>query len=338
MKIINLEKNKRNFEKKLLAAVKAIKNGDLVVIPTETVYGLAADCFNVKAVNKIFLAKRRPYNDPLIVHISDISHLDLLVEKVDTRVKKIIDIFWPGPLTLVLKKKKQVPDIVTACLDTVAVRMPEEEITRKFISLCEVPLAAPSANIFGRTSSTLLSHIIEDFKNQKDIKYVIYNGKPKYGIESTILDCTSYPFKVLRYGALEIEKIVAKTHFKILETNKITTKKIAPGMYKKHYAPLKNTFVVKNLIEYLRKNKNNQNKIVICSNKTSLNIRKFDKNIMTIPYGDTLKDISKNLYLCLRLADNIEGETILIEPVENKGLGKAIMDRIIKASSGKWIE
>lgn len=337
MKIINLEKNSKNFEERIKPAVEAIKRGYLVVIPTETVYGLAADCFNSSAVNKIFLVKKRPYKDPLIVHISRKTQLKLLVEEIDEKVKKLIDIFWPGPLTLVLKKKKEVPDIVTSCLNTVAVRMPENALTRKFIDLCKTPLAAPSANIFSRVSSTLLSHIISDFKDQPEIKYVIYDGVPKYGIESTILDCTVYPFRTLRFGALEIEKIIKKTNFKIITNFSSKTKK-APGMYKKHYAPVKDTFVVKDIIGYVKSNANNlRNKIIVCSDETSKRIKGFDKDIVTIPYGSNLKQIAKNLYICLRLADTMKGEAILIEPVESKGLGKALMDRIIKASRGRWI-
>lgn len=337
MKIINFENNSKNFEKKIKPAVNAIKKGDLVVIPTETVYGLAADCFNSSAVNKIFLVKRRPYKDPLIVHISRKEQLKLLVEDIDEKVEKLIDIFWPGPLTLVLKKKKEVPDIVTSCLDTVAVRMPEHKLTRRFIDLCNTPLAAPSANIFSRVSSTLLSHIVEDFNNQPEIKYVIYDGVPKYGIESTILDCTLYPFRVLRFGALEIEKIVKKTGFKIVKLRSTNIKK-APGMYKKHYAPIKETFVVKNMIDYLKKNKNNlEDKIIVCSDKTCQMIRDFNKNVPVVSYGSNLKQIARNLYICLRLADTMKGNTILIEPVEEKGLGIALMDRIVKASNGKWL-
>lgn len=337
MKVIDLTKNTKDLESKILPAVYAIKKGDLVIIPTETVYGLAADCFSVSAVNKIFLVKKRPYRDPLIVHISKKSQLSLLVDKIDHRVKKLIDLFWPGPLTLVLKKKKIVPDIVTSCLDTVAVRMPEEKITRKFIDLCNVPLAAPSANIFSRVSATDLPHILSDFKDNSDIKYVIYKGRPKYGIESTILDCTDYPFKVLRFGALEIEEIIKKTNFKIIESKNFKLKK-APGMYKKHYAPLKKTFMVKDLLKYVEKNKNDcSGDIIVCKNKTAEIIKKINKNIITIPYGNTLEEISKNLYFCLRLADSMEGEKILIETVENRSLGKAIMDRIKKASAGKEI-
>lgn len=339
MKIINLENNSKNFEDKIIPAVKAIKKGNLVIIPTETVYGLAADCFNPSAVNKIFLVKKRPYKDPLIVHISNKSQLKMLVENIDERVKKLIDIFWPGPLTLVLKKKKEVPDIVTSCLNTIAVRMPENKLTRKFIDLCNTPLAAPSANIFSRVSSTLLSHIISDFNNQPEVKYVIYDGIPKYGIESTILDCTTYPFRVLRFGALEIEKIIKKTNFKILSSHFGDYKK-APGMYKKHYSPIKKTFLVKDIKSYLKENKENlRNKILVCSDKTYQLVKDSYKDIVVIPYGSTLKQIARNLYICLRLADTMKGEIILIEPIKNKnkGLGKALMDRILKASSGRWI-
>ncbi|MCX7956283.1 MAG: L-threonylcarbamoyladenylate synthase [Endomicrobia bacterium] len=338
MKIIDLRKSKE-LEEKLLPAVESIKKGHLVIIPTETVYGLAADCFNTESVNKIFLVKRRPYSDPLIVHICKKEQLSLLCERVSLRVKKLLDIFWPGPLTVILKKSKSVPDIVTGGLDTVAVRMPESKIARKFISMCQVPLAAPSANIFSRVSSVDLPHVIKDFKNAEEIKHIIYTGRLKYCIESTILDCTKYPFKVLRYGALSIEKIISKG-FNVIERDR-TKVKSAPGMFRKHYAPLKKTFLVRDLEQYIKNlKKDNLKKIaIICRKNTAKKLKKFFNNILILfPYGDKIDEILKNLYFNLRLADDTDAQYILIEPIEVKdSISKAIMDRMTKASSGRWI-
>ncbi|MFN3550822.1 MAG: L-threonylcarbamoyladenylate synthase [Endomicrobiia bacterium] len=340
MKIIYLNKNTKNFEKKILSAAKAIKNGNLVIIPTETVYGIAANCFDTSAVNKIFLVKNRPYSDPLIVHVSKISQLKNIVKYIPFEAKKIITKFWPGPVSLIFYKNPKLPDIVTAGLNTVCVRMPENEITRKFIDLCEVPLAAPSANIFSRVSSTDIKHIIKDFKDKKEIKYVIYTGRPKYGIESTVVDCTKYPFEVLRYGVLEIEKITNQCKIKIVEPQKNLIKK-SPGMFKKHYAPTKPTYLTKNLISYIEKLPKNKlkNMTFICKNKTKNIIKKIFKNnkISIITYGNNFKDIAKNLYLCLRLAEEMDTEIIVVESVKNVGLGKTIMDRLTKATENKWL-
>jgi len=342
MKIIDISKveNKELIDKNLITAAEAIKKGDLVIIPTETVYGLAADCFNVNAVNKIFLVKNRPYSDPLIVHISKISQLKDIVESIPNQSKKIIENFWPGPVSLILYKSEKIPDIVTAGLKTVCVRMPENKITRKFINLCGVPLAAPSANIFSRVSATDIKHILKDFKDKKEIKYVIYTGRPKYGLESTVIDCTTYPFKVLRYGAIEIEKIAEVCNIEILETKNFNKRK-TPGTFKKHYSPTKPTFLSKNLISYIKKlNKDELKEVTfVCSNKTKNKILRYLKNDLSIiTYGDNFKDIARNLYLCLRLAEDMDKKFIVVEAVENKGLGKTIMDRLIKASENKRVD
>ncbi len=340
MKIIHLNENTKNFEKKLLAAVKAIKNGNLVVIPTETVYGISANCFDVSALNKIFLVKNRPYSDPLIVHISRLSQLRNIARYIPWEAKKIIKKFWPGPVSLIFYKNHKLPDIVTSGLNTVCIRMPENEITRKFINLCGVPLAAPSANIFSRVSATDIKHIIKDFKDKKEIEYVIYTGRPKYGVESTIIDCTEYPFKVLRYGALEIEKITKECKIKIVEPKKNLIKK-SPGMFKKHYSPIKPTYLTKNLISYIEKLPKNKlrNITFVCKNKTKNIIKKIfkDENISIITYGESFEEITKNLYICLRLAEEINTKTIVVEAVKNVGLGKTIMDRLIKAAENKWV-
>ncbi len=336
MKIIKINSLK-NLEKKLLPASQAIKKGHLVVFPTETVYGLAADCFNSQAVNKIFLAKKRPYSDPLIVHISNISQLRQLTSNIPKKVKKLIDIFWPGPLTIVVKKNPKVPEIVTAGLNTVAVRFPEDKVARKFIELCNTPLAAPSANLFSHVSATDLQHIIEDFKNEKYIKYVIYTKRPKYGIESTIIDCTKYPFKILRHGAIPKEEIIEKTGFKIIEIKKVTSIKKSPGQFKKHYSPKKPSYIIKNPVSFVKKTKDTDF-VIVCSNQTKSKLLKIKPKLVIIPYGNNIKNIARNLYFCLRLADKMPKKKIYIEPVEMTKLGKSIMDRIIKATENKWID
>jgi len=341
MKIIDISniKDQKLIDKKLSSAVKTIKEGNLVVIPTETVYGLAADCFNPDAVNKIFLVKNRPYSDPLIVHISDLNQLKDLVVDVPLDAEKIISNFWPGPVSLVLYKKQIVPDIVTAGLNTVCIRMPELEVTRRFIKLCDTPLAAPSANIFSHISSTELEHILKDFKNKKEIEYVIYAGRTKYGIESTVIDCTSKPFKVLRYGAVEVEKIKKICNVEIVEP-KIVSKKKSPGLFKKHYSPKKITYLAKNLTKFINSLSKKELKdfTFVCDNKTKDKLYKIlGNNFSIIPFGNTFEEIAKNLYLCLHLAEEMNTKYIVVQSVINVGLGKTIMDRLIKASENKWI-
>jgi L-threonylcarbamoyladenylate synthase len=342
MEIIDVRecKNMEEVKKRLIPAAKSIKNGDLVVIPTETVYGLAGDCFNVSAVNKIFLVKNRPYSDPLIVHISDFEQLKSIVKSLPEEAKRIMDNFWPGPVSLVLRKSPNVPDIVTAGLDTVCVRMPELDITREFITQCGTLLAAPSANIFSRLTSTELQHILKYFKDKKEVKYAIYAGRTKYGVESTVIDCTTKPLRVLRYGAVEVEKIARTCKVEIVEPKRVYKKKSAPGMMKKHYSPAKITYLSRDLIKYIRGlSKDELKKITfLCSNKAKEEILKFVKNdISVIPYGDSLEEIAQNLYLCLHLAEEMDTEFIVIQVPRRVGLGKTIYDRLVKASSNRWV-
>ncbi len=346
MKIIDVRnKNKKEVRELLLPAVRTIKNGNLVVFPTETVYGLGADCFNPSAVNKIFLVKNRPYNNPLIVHISKISEIEKVAIDIPQFVHRIIKTFWPGPLSMVLKKHPKIPYIVTSGLDTVCVRLPEDYIARTFISLCNTPIAAPSANIFTRVSATDIEHIKKDFSYCKEIEYVIYSGRTKYGIESTIIDCTVYPVKVLRYGALEVEKIKRLLKENIEEPKRFFYNlklKKSPGLFKKHYSPIKPSFLVKNLIKFCSSlSKNVLQKITFVCSDTTKNklIKKFGTKLPIIHYGDKPKEIAKNLYLCLTLAEDMNTEKIFIEPPKKlTGLGKTIMDRIVKATGNKWLK
>lgn len=349
MKILDLTTIKKTpslIKKIIYPAVETIKNGGIVIFPTETVYGLGADCFNSEAVKKVFITKNRPYYDPLIVHISKKSQMFELVKNVDNKVKLLIKTFWPGPLSIVLKKSSKVPDIVTANKDTVCIRMPSNLVAKIFIDMCGVPIAAPSANIFSRVSATSIEHILKDFSKKEFVEYIIYDGNSQYGLESTIVDCTMYPFKILRYGSITPEEIRKKTGLTILENFPVGKKVFVSGMFKKHYSPTKNSFLTKNLVKYLelqsKQSKDRLEKIiVVCSDKTKEVItKKFDKkfklNILT--YGKSFKEIAKNLYYVLRKAENMDGEFIVIEPVSRKGLGKTIMDRLTKACEGKWVE
>ncbi|MBU1133358.1 MAG: threonylcarbamoyl-AMP synthase, partial [Candidatus Omnitrophica bacterium] len=213
-------------------AAEKIKDGGLVAFPTETVYGLGADAFNPKAVAKIFEAKKRPFEDPLIVHIAQKEDLYKLTEDISDSALKLADEFWPGPLTLVLKKSKNIPDIITAGLDTVAIRVPADKVALAFIKFSETPIAAPSANLFGRPSPTTAQHVLDDLNEKIDI--VIDGGRALIGVESTILDLTQNPPVVLRPGGVSIEKL--KKVVKGVEIYK-QDKILSPGMYPRHYSP-----------------------------------------------------------------------------------------------------
>lgn len=213
-------------------AVILLKRGDLVVVPTETVYGLAADGLNPEAVKKIFEAKERPSENPLILHVSSLNMLEGLVKNISIKSKILMQLFWPGPLTLVFDKKDLVPDIVTAGLDTVCVRMPKQDKTLSVIEALGKPLAAPSANKSGRPSPTNLS----DLEKEMPDLAVIDGGQTELGLESTVIDARGEEVRVLRLGSLEIEKIENALGEKVVMIQK-GLKAHSPGQNFRHYSP-----------------------------------------------------------------------------------------------------
>ena len=225
-------------------AVRIIKKGGLVAFPTETVYGLGANALDKKAVRKIFKVKKRPLDNPIIVHIAEIEDLNLLAKNIPEEVKILTKKFWPGPLTLVLFKKKIVPEEVTAGTNTVAIRMPDNEIALRLIRSSGVPIAAPSANLAGKPSSTIAQHVFEDLGDKIDL---IFDGGPtKIGVESTVVDLTVQPPQILRPGGISFEELkrVIKNiqlHPSLLSEIRFASQLFngvkSPGMKYRHYAP-----------------------------------------------------------------------------------------------------
>ena len=203
-KIVKLIPEKIDL-KKLREASQAIRQGKLVAFPTETVYGLGADALNDDAVEKIFEAKGRPLNDPLIVHISHSEEIRDLVKEFPAIARKLGKIFWPGPLTMVMKKGKVISDFVTSGLDTVAIRVPNHPVARRLIEEANRPIVAPSANLFSHVSPTNAQHVIADLTGKVDI--ILDSGDTMVGVESTVVDVTELPLKVLRLGGITVEKL-----------------------------------------------------------------------------------------------------------------------------------
>lgn len=314
-------------------AAKIIKKGGLVAFPTETVYGLGANGLNPCAVSKIFAVKKRPLNDPLILHLSQKEDLFKYTQNPPKIALKLIDKFWPGPLTLVLKKTKIIPDIVTAGFDTVALRMPANEIALRLIKESSIPIAAPSANLFSRPSSVTAQHIIDDLGNKVDL--IIDGGKTLVGIESTILDLTYDPPFILRPGGIskeELEKVIKKVKV-FCYKNKV----LASGMFPKHYSPKAKVILIKN------NNKNYIKKIMnlaLSFKGQKVGILTTDENINKYP-GFIVKSLgpknntiicASNLFSILREFDQEKIDIIIAETIKKKGLGLAIMDRLKKAS------
>lgn len=300
-------------------AAKYIQEGKLVAFPTETVYGLGANALDPMAVAKIFEAKERPSFDPLIVHIANIDQLEKLTVSRDKRIYEIADRFWPGPLTLVLPKSDIVPDLVTSGLSTVGIRMPANEVAKQLINISNCPIAAPSANKFGRISPTTAAHVR---KQLPKIDFTLDGGKTTVGIESTIIRLTDKGFQILRNGVITKEDLESILPFDAeTEIEKLS----APGMLKSHYSPRKKLLIA------------NQNMPEVDLSKAGLisfsgNLDSGYAKVIQVSKNNDLKDYAVNMFEAMHtFEDNPQIETIIAEPVEEKGIGIAIMDRLRKA-------
>lgn len=330
---------KNNYNKDFLKeAAQFIKEGKLVLFPTETVYGIGADGLNAKAVQNIFVAKGRANDNPLILHVSSMEMIERIAQDISPLERKLIKAFFPGPLTIILKRKDIVPDVVTASLDTVGIRMPENQVARDLISLADTPIAAPSANISGRPSGTNISDIFEEL-NQK-VDYIIDGGETKIGLESTVIRVIDNEINILRPGKITYDdlskygKVNVSSHvLKEIGENDVI---LSPGMKYKHYAPESKCILIysddeKKMIKKMQ-DLENDNTLVITNDK---NVNLF-KN--ALGYGNSLEDISHNIFKILRKVDKLEKDLIIIEGVSTKGLGLAIMNRLIRACSHNYIE
>lgn len=303
--------------------VQKIREGGVVAFPTETVYGLGADAWNPDAVRKIFEIKGRPADNPLIVHISKPEWIDQFAESINDEAYKLIDRFWPGPLTLIFKKKPQVLDMITAGLDSVAIRMPNHKLALELIDQTG-PLVAPSANISGRPSPTRPSHVKTDFG---DVVPVIDGGICDVGIESTVLDISHKPFEIYRPGYIsksDIEETI-KQPIRIHKTGEQAGKVKSPGMKYSHYAPKARVFWLKT-----GEDPNDPDILYLIHSKEN-NTGRF-RNIIT--YNGDYRLFTKELYDRFRQADREGYMAIAIEPfIETKSeeLALAVLNRIKKA-------
>lgn len=321
---------KGNIKANLYEAAKIIQNGGLVAFPTETVYGLGADALNPKAVARIFEVKNRPRFDPLIVHIADEHDLQRLCTAVDDRASKLMQRFWPGPLTLVLPKTPLVPDIVTAGLDTVAVRMPNHSIALNLIREAGTPIAAPSANPFGYLSPTTAEHVMAQLGDKVDM--ILDGGKCSIGIESTIIDLSGERPILLRTGGLaieEIEPIIGK----VVIAAESPDKPLSPGQLPRHYSP-------QTLLKIIKDREFNipaQKRVGLLAFKHYPQDGAYEMVEVLSPRGD-LQDAAANFFSCLHRLDKAGLDVIYAEPVPEVGLGRAIMERLIKAASREKAE
>lgn len=330
---------KDTIEYKDLEEVSSIiKNGGLVAIPTETVYGLAADGLNSEALRKIFIAKKRPMDNPLILHISYFYQVYELTKDIKESDMEILKKLWPGPLTVILNKSDIIPDEVTAGLDTVAIRMPNHSITRKFIERCDTPLAAPSANLSTKPSPTTAEAVFEDMNGRIDA--IIDGGPCTIGIESTVLDLTEDIPKILRPGYLTKEML--EEHWDEvrmdvgLKDKNITPK--SPGQKYKHYAPNAEVLVLIGDDDNFR---NEVKRLLSKKNDKKIGLMVFDndkklynnKDVVYMGDKNDLSYMGKILFDSLRKMDENGVELIIVRGVEEEGYGLSIMNRLKKAAS-----
>lgn len=310
-------------EENIKKASEIIKKGGVVAFPTETVYGLGADALNPRAVAKIYEIKNRPSFDPLIVHICSIDMVYKVSERVDEISKKLMERFWPGPLTLVLPKKEIVPNITTAGLDTVALRMPANKIALKLIEYSSTPIAAPSANPFGYVSPTNALQVAEMLGDRVDL--ILDGGKTTFGVESTIIMVKEGKVFLLRPGALPVEEI---ERFLNVRVEVLEGRVLSPGMLPKHYAPKAKIFIMKDWNEYYRLRALYGNVVLV------LPKRKAYYNIKAIYLSEEgeLREIAANLFETLYSLDKKGIKFAVFKGVEERGLGRAIMNRLKKAS------
>jgi len=322
--------NQLNLNEKILSqissAAKIIKDGGIVAFPTETVYGLGANALDPIAVAKIFELKGRPKFDPLIVHIADTGDIKLLSSSDDNRIYQLAEIFWPGPLTIVVPKSTVVPDIVTAGLHTVGIRMPKNFIALELIKKSGCPIAAPSANKFGKISPTTAQHVKKYFPK---IDFILDGGKTEVGIESTVIKLNAKGFEILRHGVITKEEIESILPYYSEGKNDVIS---APGMIKSHYSPNKPFYILNEEL----KNKIDRSKAGLIS-FSGTDTEGFKKVIYLSPksersLGQDLSEAAANLFGAMHQLEESDVEIIVAEPVPEKGIGIAIMDRLKKAA------
>lgn len=313
------------ISKDIQKAITLLTNDELVAIPTETVYGLAGNIFSEKAIHKIFATKKRPFFNPLIVHVASVNALKDIVAEIPEKAKLLAEAFWPGSMTLVLKKSSKIPDLITASKDTVAVRVPNHAVTLELLEKLPFPLAAPSANPFGSISPTKPLHVENYFKEH--IKMVLDGGNCKNGIESTIIGFENGNPIIYRLGALAIEDIEAVVG-KISIKNKEENSPDAPGMLARHYAPTTKTILVTDVAAEVEKNKGK--KIGVLVFKDSISNDAVTEIVLS--NKGLLEEAAANLYDAMHALDHQNLEVIIAEKLPNYGLGKSMNDRLQRAT------
>ena len=313
---------KKYSGKVIQQAYEILSNGELLAIPSETVYGLGADATSDSAISKIYKLKKRPHINPLILHVSNIKMVEQFTE-TNPLFYLLSNYFWPGPLTMILNQKKNnnISELATSNLSSVAVRLPDNKIFQNIIEKFNNPIAAPSANISGHISPTNPYHVYEDFG--EEIKLIIDGGQSEKGVESTVIDIRSNDIIILRHGPITQKMLENRVDCKI-KKNGSNKKILSPGQMFKHYSPSK-----KLIINSIKPTKN-------CSFLGFSNImpdEKFDGIALNLSNSGDLNEAASNLFKMLRFLDKTDTQEIVVAPIPNKDIGFAINDKLKRASS-----
>ncbi len=333
------ETDKASLEK----AGEIIRNGGVVAFPTETVYGLGASAFDDEAVRKIYKAKGRPSDNPLIVHIADVADVEKVCRDVPESAKKLLDAFAPGPFTLILKKMPNISDTVTAGLDTVGVRIPSHPVAREFLRTAKVPIAAPSANLSGKPSPTKAEHVIRDMTGRVDA--IICGGAASVGVESTIIDMTSDVPTILRPGGITKAQLLevldeVKIDRHILESVAANEQPKCPGMKYKHYAPDCDVVVIEGaadrtrgkISELAKKEKAAGKRVGVLAYENA----DFGEDVLILSGKDN-EGLAKVLFDALRSFDDNKADIVFVQFSDDDGVGLAVKNRLYKAAGNNVI-
>lgn len=342
-KFWHLNKNE-DIRTQLAEAAKLIREGEVVAFPTETVYGLGANGLDSKAAKKIFAAKERPADNPLILHIADKAAMGLLAVDLSPNAVRLMDEFWPGPLTLIVNKSTIVPIEVTAGLDTVAVRMPDHPIAKALIELSGCPIAAPSANKSGKPSPTKATAVQEDMDGV--IAGIIDGGISDIGVESTIVDTTSLVPTILRPGGVTLEMLEAVLGAVEIDPGLllVNQKPKAPGMKYRHYAPkaemylIEGVFAAEQISFFVNRATKAGKKIGVLADAATVSLLANSSQVVAHSWGNTQAELAEKLYDYLRCFDQEEVDVIVAQGVSEEALGLAIMNRMRKAAGNNILK
>ncbi len=313
--------------KEISKAKEVLINNQLVAIPTETVYGLAGNAYSEMAIKKIFELKKRPYFNPLIVHIKSISSLFEIATDIPETAYMLAEKFWPGPLTLVLKKRSHISDLITAGKETVAVRVPNHPLTLALLNEIDFPLTAPSANPFGSISPTSAQHVFNYFEKELDV--ILDGGECEKGLESTIIGFENNKPILYRHGSIAAEEIEQVIGSKIGMKTVDDQAPNAPGMLTRHYAPMTDTYLTDNITEFIKDFEGK--KIGLLLFKDAVTDHTIIRQEILSNSGD-LHEAAKNLYAAMHRLDQDKLDVIIAEKFPNEGLGKTINDKLERAT------